>query len=242
MDTMHNILLLMMGGSGRRFGAEIPKQFVEVEGKPVFSYILKRYDECRCIDHMVVVTHPDWVDYVKVWEKRLGVKKLSAIAEGGATRSESVKNGLIEAKAFAAPKDIVLVHDATHPYVDEPGVEAVIEAVKECGGATLAQRQYDTCYQMDPENGMIRKVIPRQEFISGASPEAFFYGALEQIYLGASAEELERMSCAGAIALQHNIPMRVIDSKMLNLKITYPEDLELFKNLVKAWFPTVIPL
>ena len=233
---MRNIMLLMMGGSGRRFGAEIPKQFVEVDSIPVFAYILKGYDDCSCIDDMVVVTHPDWDDFVKEWEQRLGIKKLRAIADGGETRSESVKNGLIAAREFASEQDIVLIHDATHPYVDEPGVEAVIEAVKECGGSTLAQRQFDTCYQMDPQTGMICKVIPRQEFISGASPEAFFYGQISEIYMNATKEELERMSCAGAIALEHSIPMKVVDSNVLNLKITYAPDMELFRHIKDYYF------
>ena len=58
-----NHVLLMMGGSGTRFGADIPKQFVEVEGQPVFSYVMDKYDRFNIVDSIVLVCHADWVDY-----------------------------------------------------------------------------------------------------------------------------------------------------------------------------------
>ncbi len=233
-----NILLLMMAGSGTRFGADIPKQFVLVEEKPVFSYILKGYDDCACIDRIIVVTHPDWIDYVKEWADKLGVKKLTDITPGGDTRSASVKNGLISAHAFASDEDVVLIHDATHPYVDEGGTEEVIAAVKKYGGATLGERQYDTVYRMDPETHLLRQVVPREEIVSAGSPEAFQYGLIYRIYMESTEEEMARMTCAGAIALHHGIQMQLVASNVINLKITYKNDMEVFRHLVHQYFPS----
>ena len=231
-----NILLLMMGGSGVRFGADRPKQFVLVEDQPIFSYILKRYDECACIDRIIVVTHADWKDYVQEWADRLQVGKLHAIVAGGSTRSNSVKNGLSAAADFAGPEDVVLIHDATHPYVDEAGTEQIIDAVMKYGGATLGQRQYDTVYRMDPESHLLKEVVPRSEIVAGASPEAFRFGLIYPIYTESTQEELERMTCAGAIALEHGIRMQVVDANVLNLKITYKGDMELFEQLCRDYF------
>lgn len=230
-----NILLLMMGGSGTRFGASIPKQFTIVEGAPVFSYIMKKYDEMDEIDKMVIVCHKDWKEYVHEWEDKLEVKKLAAVVDGGDTRSGSVLNGLLAAKKFAEDDAVVLLHDATHPYVDIEGTKGVIEGVKKYGGATLGQCQYDTCYLMDDEK-MIKEVVPRTNVVSGASPEAFFFGKLYDIYTKSSPEELEKMTSAGAMALAHGIKMQVIPANVLNLKITYPGDMELFKKLCKGYF------
>lgn len=232
-----NILLLMMAGSGTRFGADIPKQFVEVNGRPVFSYILEGYQQLECIDRILVVTHPDWFDYVTEWREKLAASKMDPPVAGGATRSESVKNGLTAASAFASDQDVVLLHDATHPYVDAEGTEEVIAEVKEVGGATLAQFQYDTVYRMDGESRLLKEVVPRQEIVSGASPEAFRFGKIFGIYENASQEELERMTSAGAIALAYHIPMKVVKTDLINLKITYPRDMELFRALVDSYFP-----
>ncbi len=232
-----NVLLLMMGGSGTRFGADIPKQFVLVEDKPVFAYILKGYDECESIDEIVVVVHKDWVSYVEEWRDRMEVRKLRAITTGGDTRSGSVKNGLIAASQFASEDDVILIHDATHPYVDKQGVAEVIEAVQKYGGATLGQRQYDTVYQMDPDTQLLRVVVPREEIVSGASPEAFRFGLIYKIYMESTEEEMARMTCAGAIALHYGIEMKCIPTNVINLKITYKNDMELFRQLLHHFFP-----
>ena len=116
-----NILLLMMAGSGVRFGADIPKQFIRIKDKPIFSYILRGYNACEDIDKIVVVTHADWIDYVEEWKATLGAEKVHNVVAGGATRSESVRNGLSEVSTFASADDVVLIHDATHPYVDVKG-------------------------------------------------------------------------------------------------------------------------
>lgn len=232
-----NILLLMMAGSGVRFGADIPKQFVKVKDKPIFSYILKGYDNCEDIDKIIVVTHKDWTGYVEDYAKETGITKLHSVVVGGDTRSESVRNGLKEAKTFAGDQDVVLIHDATHPYVDGKGVTAVIEAVNEIGGATLAQRQYDTVYRMNSDTHMLEEVVPREQIVSGASPEAFRFGDIYRIYMESSDEDLAKMTSAGAIALHYNIPMKVIDAEIINLKITYKNDMESFEYLVDHYFP-----
>ncbi len=230
-----NVLLLMMGGSGTRLGAAIPKQFLKVDGKPIFQYILEGYAALPEIGVMCIVSHADWLPYVKEVVDSVSPRCTVRITAGGATRSESVRNGLHAVSDIADETATVLLHDATHPYVDVEGTRRVIQAVQRCGGATLGACQYDTCYQMDGDQ-LLEKVIPRQYVVSGASPEAFRYGDISRIYFSAAQEELEKMTSAGAIALTHGISMEVIPSNILNLKITYPQDLELFKMLVHTYF------
>ena len=68
-----NTVLLMMGGSGTRFGAAIPKQYIKVNNRPIFSYILEGYNKLECVDKIIIVSHADWVDYVEEVAKELGV-------------------------------------------------------------------------------------------------------------------------------------------------------------------------
>ena len=231
-----NFLLLMMGGSGTRFGADRPKQYTLIDDVPVFAYILKACEKVPEIDHIVVVSHKDWTDYVQEWKDKLGISKLSHIVCGGSSRSESVLNGLSAIKEEAAADDVVLLHDATHPYVDAEGTRAVIEGVRKYGGATLGACQYDTVYRMNAETKLLEEVVPRQEIVSGASPEAFRFGDIYPIYRDASQEELDAMTSAGAIALAHHIPMVVVPANVINLKITYPGDMDVFKKLVHNYF------
>lgn len=230
-----NYLLMMMGGSGTRLGADRPKQYIEIDGKPVFAYIIEAYDKVACVDKMVIVSNAMWLDYVNEWVNKLGLQKPVVVTEGGPTRSHSVYFGMKAIADEAQDEDVLLFHDATHPYVDEAGTEGVIEAIKQYGGATLGEFQYDTVYSMDAD-GFIKNVIPRQEVVAGASPEGFIFGNIFPIYDGATDEELEKMTSAGAIALEHGIRMKTVQASVINLKITYPNDMDAFKKIVHSYF------
>lgn len=230
-----NHVLLMMGGSGTRFGADIPKQFVEVEDQPVFSYVMDKYDRFNKIDSIVLVCHAKWVDYADEWAKRLKIAKYVETVAGGATRSESVRNGLRRLAKFASEDDVVLIHDATHPYLDEGSTAEAIQATQQYGAATLGRKQFDTVYRTDLE-GNLREVVPREEIVSGASPELFKFGPIFRIYEQANEEDFERFTSAGAIALANNIPMKVIPTDFVNLKITYRHDMELFERLFHGYY------
>ena len=230
-----NTVLLMMGGSGTRFGADKPKQYIEVGGRPIFSYILEGYNALDDVDKIIIVSHADWIDYVEQIAAEIGADKLYRVVAGGETRSESVKNGLKAAAEFSADDDVILIHDATHPYVDVAGTKEVIEGVKEFGGATLAQFNYDTVYRMDDDH-ILTNIEPRFNIVAGASPEAFTFGRIYDIYMNSPKEELEQMTSAGAIALAHGIKMKVVRANVLNLKITYADDMTLFTKLVDNYF------
>lgn len=230
-----NTVLLMMGGSGTRFGADKPKQYIEVGGRPIFSYILEGYNRLDDVDHIIIVSHADWIGYVEEIAGEIGADKLYRVVAGGDTRSESVKNGLKAAAEFSADDDVILIHDATHPYVDAEGTREVIEGVKEYGGATLAQFNYDTVYRMDDDH-ILTNIEPRFNIVAGASPEAFTFGRIYDIYMNSPKEELEQMTSAGAIALAHGIRMKVVRANVLNLKITYADDMTLFRKLVDNYF------
>lgn len=230
-----NTVLLMMGGSGTRFGAAIPKQYIKVNDRPIFSYILEGYNKLDCVDKIIIVSHADWVDYVEEVAKEIGADKLYKVVTGGDTRSDSVKNGLICANEYSNDDDVIMIHDATHPYVDKKGTQEVIEGVKEFGGATLASFNYDTVYKMDDDH-ILTNIEPRFNIVAGASPEAFTFRKIYDIYMGSTKEELESMTSAGAIALHYGITMKVIKANVINLKITYADDMDLFIKLIDNYF------
>lgn len=232
---MKNYVLLMMGGCGSRFGANVPKQFTLINEKPLFSYIVQKLAKLDYIHSIVIVVNPSWLNYTQEWINKENYKKIRDIVPGGATRSDSVFNGLKALNGIANDNDVILMHDATHPYVDEEGTKKVAEMVAQFGSSTLASLNYDTTYMMDDEQNIV-KVIPRRNVIAGASPEGFRYRQIYDIYAKTPAEEMEKMTSVGAIALANNIPMKVVPTKVLNLKITYPEDMYLFLKLFDTYF------
>lgn len=231
---VNNYVLLMMGGVGSRFGAEMPKQFTMIDDRPLFSYILKRLLELDFVAGVIVVTNASYMAFTFEWIRRLRLSVL-AVVEGGGTRSESVFNGLKALRGIADSDDVVLMHDATHPYVDVEGTRRVADMVSLFGSATLASLNYDTTYRIDADNNVV-SVIPRKEVVAGASPEGFRFGQIYDIYATTPKDEMEKMTSVGAIALAHGIPLKVVPSSVLNLKITYPGDMELFQELYKGYF------
>lgn len=229
------ICILMMGGIGSRAKQDIPKQFVEIQGRPIFSFILEGLEKSEVIDSIIIVSTEKYIDIAKIWCDKLKCKKIYGIVPGGETRSQSVLNGLEKASEIATDESVIMLHDTTHPYVDNEGMMELIEAVNEYGGATLGQRQYDTCYEID-SNDMLVKVIPREKIVSGASPEAFKFKLIYPIYKNATKEELDAMTSAGAMALSHNIPMKICTLNSLNLKLTFKEDLDLLTAAAGTYF------
>ena len=232
---MNVYALLMMGGVATRFKADVPKQFSMVNDKPLFSYIVRKIARQDCISGIVIVTAESWLDYTKDWTERLGIQKIVDIVKGGDTRSESVRNGLEALENKADDLDPVLIYDASHPYVDEAGTKKVAEMVCKYGAATLASLNYDTTYLMDDDNNIV-SVIPRRNVIAGASPEGFRFRQIYDIYENKPKEEMAKMTSAGAIAIANNIPVKVVPTSILNIKITYPEDLKIFNSLFDQYF------
>lgn len=232
---MKTFVLLMMGGIGQRFGTDLPKQFTDIEGRPLFTYIANKLGCLEVVDAIVIVVNPLYLEQTKMWVRIFCPNKILKVVAGGVSRSESVLNGLTALDGVASDSDVVLMHDATHPYVDEGGTSKVIDMVREYGSSTLVSCNYDTTYQID-DDGNIISVIPRQYNVSGASPEGFVYRQIYEIYKNTPAEEMEKMTSVGAIALANHIPMKVVPTSVLNLKITYPEDMNLFLKLYKTYY------
>lgn len=232
---MSNYVLLMMGGCGSRFGGDLPKQFIDIDGRPLFTYIVRKLSKLDAISGIVIVVNSNYLDQTNKWVDEYCPAKILKVVGGGASRSESVFNGLKALEGLAAPNDVVLMHDATHPYVDEEGTRKVIKMVQKFGSSTLVSCNYDTTYQIDDNNNIV-DVIPRKYNVAGASPEGFRYQQIYDIYEKTPENEMEKMTSVGAIALAHHIPMKVVPTSVLNLKITYPEDMKLFMQLYKTYF------
>lgn len=224
-----------MGGRGTRFGAKIPKQFVEVDGHPVFTYLLEAYEQFDEVDSLYIVCHKDWIPFTEKWITNLKLKKVKKILSGGNSRSQSVQFGLNAIASQAKPSDVVLIHDVTHPFIDTENVKKCIIATQSVGAATLAGSCFDTMYKTNEEE-CIEKVIPREKIVSATAPECFRFDTVYPLYKDKSEEELECMTSAGAMMVANGQPVKVIRTPFINLKITLYEDMEAFKKLLHGYY------
>lgn len=226
-------LLVKMGGNGIRFGTDIPKQYVELNGKPLFYWLLEQYKNINIVNGYILVSNPKWIDYTQEIAKRLLGKKLLGVVPGGDTMSKSVYNGVMFARNYLKDDDVLLVHDVTNPVVALEQIGDVVDTARDCGFCALTTEQVHTIYRIDEGNN-IECVIPKQEVGSGYSPEGFLFGKIYDCYSNARPEELEQMTSAIALAKAHNARPKAVKSHIINLKITYKEDFDIYKRIVEG--------
>ena len=116
-----NYGLILAGGVGQRMRRTgMPKQFLEVFGKPIIIYTLQKFEYCENIDAVVIVCHSSWKDYMESMLQRYGIKKVKAVVSGGKDRQESVLNGLKYIQANGAlDEDVIVIHDGVRPLIQE---------------------------------------------------------------------------------------------------------------------------
>lgn len=114
-----NIGVIFAGGVGSRMGmVGRPKQFIEVNGKPIIVHTLEHFEKCDDVDRVVVVCLLNWIDHMHRLVEAYDLKKVSTIVPGGATGQESIYQGLVAAKKISGDSDcIVLIHDGVRPLI-----------------------------------------------------------------------------------------------------------------------------
>ena len=126
---MKNIALIIAGGSGKRMGLDVPKQFVNVKGKPVIIYTIESFENLPQIDAIEIVCIKGWEDTLMDYIKKYNIKKVEWIVEGGNTGQESIRNGLFNLEDKISPEDNVIIHDAVRPMLDE---EIILDVIAKC--------------------------------------------------------------------------------------------------------------
>lgn len=215
-------------GSGSRFGAEKPKQYLELLGRPLIFHTLKALTACPDIERVWVVLAPDdpwWPRYD--WSE-LGAK-LETLRCGGETRADSVGNGLKAAAMVAADDDWVLVHDAARPCLSAAMIDALFaELADDPVGGLLAVPVADTLKRADADQ-RVAATLPRDGLWQAQTPQMFRYGRLHAA-LENCRDVTDEAGAIEALGLQP----RLVKSDSTNLKVTYPADLALAAMILRG--------
>ena len=130
-----NIAVIFAGGSGVRMGAGIPKQFLEINGKPIIVHTLELFENHNEIDKIYIVMLEEYIPYMNKLVKKFGLDKVCGIVAGGETGQDSIYNGLKKAQSENGDDSIVLIHDGVRPWVSYDTISRNIQGVKDCGNA-----------------------------------------------------------------------------------------------------------
>lgn len=214
-----NTAIIVAAGSGQRFGGGQAKQFVPIHGKPLIIHTLERFVSCAFVDEVVLVLSEAGREEFAEINFKFQISNLRSVVEGGATRAESVRNGIDALDAETT--GIVLVHDGARPLVTVDEITRVIEQAESTGAACLVAEVTDTIKSIS--GGEITRTLDRAKLRRALTPQAFRYEVLRRAFEGADLTEDVTDECYLVERLGH--PISVVEGSPLNIKITRPEDL-----------------
>lgn len=240
-----NIALILSGGTGLRVGSSIPKQYIEVGGRPVITYCLKALYGHEAVDAIWVVAESEWQGKILSWLKMYGLEgSIKGFSLPGQNRQLSILNGLEDIAKFASDDDYVMIHDAARPCLSAQMITDCFVKVAGHDGVLPVLEMKDTVYLSEDGTG-ISSLLDRKKVFAGQAPEVFVFGK----YLKANRELLTKnvigedgaeqtflLSINGstepAILAEMDVAMIPGDEK--NFKITTKEDLERFRKMIEG--------
>lgn len=223
-----NIALILSGGMGHRLGADIPKQYLEVNGRTVISYCLEMFEKCEGISAIQIVAEENWQDIIL----RSDMKKLKGFSKPGETRQLSILNGLQDIRAYADENDIVVIHDAARPLVSEEMIMSLIKATKEHDGAIPVLPMKDTVY-LSEDGKKITSLLERSQVVAGQAPESFVLEKYYQANLKLLPDAIRKINGTTEPAILAGLDVAVVAGDERNFKITTKADLQRFQEMVR---------
>lgn len=221
-----NIALILAGGTGTRLGAELPKQYLEVEGRPIIAYCLQTLEEHPEIDGIQVVAEVEWHSLIREWCGQ----KLRGFSQPGKNRQLSILSGLEDIRKYASEEDVVLIHDAARPLVSKQMITACLAGCKVHDGVMPALPMKDTVYY--GTEGRIEGLLERSRVIAGQAPEAFVFGKYYEANKTLLPQKILEINGSTEPALLAGMDVCYIPGDENNFKITTKEDLERFSRIV----------
>ncbi len=225
---------MLAAGKGKRMGADVAKQYLLLNGKPLLCHSLQVFEE-SFIDEVVLVVSGDEIDYCrKEIVEKYSFDKVKKIVAGGKERYHSVAYGLRAAEGC----DLIFIHDGARPMVDNDILDRLFEAVQEYGTAIAAMPVKDTVKIAD-EAGFAIETPDRRSLWQMQTPQVFTYGPIREAYEKLLDQEAEMIrkgisvtDDAMVMETFGDLKVKLVEGSYRNIKVTTPEDLKIAQALL----------
>lgn len=230
-ERIMNIALIIAGGTGQRMKQEIPKQFLNVNDKPIIIYTMEVFQSHPDITEIGVVCVDGWSDILQAYSRQYKIDKLKWIVPGGENGQASIRNGVFEAERRYHANDIILVHDAIRPMVTH---EIISDCIVQCQqhGSAISAIPCNTAVLYKTADTASNSVIPRQMLAMTQTPQAFSIGRIANVHRKAIDCGITNSvaSCTLMVELGECVYFSI--GSETNIKLTTPDDLKIFKALL----------
>lgn len=228
-----NVALLLSGGTGTRLGADIPKQYIEVGGKPMIAYCIERLSSHAGIDAIRIVAAPEWQELIAESLKASDINnKFRGFSEPGENRQLSILNGLEDIRNEIKEVSLVLIHDAARPLLSEKLITDCLNAVAGHDGVLPVLPMKDTVYA-STDGKCITSLLNRSEIYAGQAPELFCFEKYYEANMRLLPDAIRQINGSTEPAIMAGMDIAMISGDENNFKVTTLADLERFREMVE---------
>ena len=224
-----NIALILSGGTGTRFGSEIPKQYLRIRGRMLVSWTIRAVWDSGSIDTLQIVAAEAWRD--AILNELPSACVLKGFTDSGDTRQGSILNGLRDIAAYAAPDDAIFIHDAARPFVSKELIDTCFGALPGHDGVMPVLPMTDTVYYSG-SGKRVEKLLPRASLFAGQAPELFRFAPYLSAVERLTREQLLQINGTSEPAVLAGLDVVMIPGSKKNFKITTREDFDRCRELL----------
>lgn len=228
--------MIFAGGTGTRMHSTTkPKQFLELNGKPIIIHTLEYFEQHQQVDNIVVVCLEGWIDYLKKLLLRFRISKVKDIVLGGKTGQESIFQGLLAVEKLYndVQNHIVMIHDGVRPLISDQLITDNIECVKKNGNAITVTKCTETVVMLD-EKDEIQNAIDRNVCRLAKAPQSFILGDILDAHRKAKKSGKINIIDSATLMALYGYKLYTVESGSENIKITTPSDFYIFRAIFEA--------
>ena len=229
---MKNVAIILAGGVGQRMGGTVPKQFMDLKGKPIIVHTIANFESNPGVDAVLIVCNPDWMDLLADLVKKYSLSKVKWIIPGGETSHDSTRNGIFHLRDVLSPDDFVIIHDAARPILPQKAIDEMLEVAHANGNASLAIPCYETVICTDDQKSGT-EAMDRTRIMRVQTPQAYRYSQILPLYERAEKENRHDFIYADLVAIEYGVRVFFSRGFVNNIKITRPEDIPLCESLME---------
>lgn len=227
-----NIAVVFAGGVGKRMGAELPKQFIEIDNKPIIIHTLDVFEKNENVDKIVVSCLSEWIDYLKELLEKYEMKKVAAIVPGGETGQMSIFNGVEYAYNNFSKDSIVIIHDGVRPFIDDQLLNKCIQTAKEKGSAVSCVPTTET-FMVTDDNNRVIEIPERSKSLVAKAPQCFYLKELYNVHIQAQKDGILSAIDSCTLMNYYKKDINVVLTDYDNIKITTPKDIALAESIIE---------
>lgn len=231
-----NYAVLFAGGVGSRMtNAQIPKQFIEVVGKPILIHTILAFEKNQSIDGISVICLESWIPRLYEYIKAEGVTKVKWVVPGASTGQQSIFNGLkaIYDDSDDPSKDIVLINDGVRPFVTNQIIDQCIKMVREKGSVVTVCPVPETIVEVSStDGGLITNIPDRSRWYLSKAPQGFYLNEIMEAHYKSIEENCFDCTNSAELMRRYGHSLYTVIDSPNNIKVTTPIDIQLMKVVI----------